>query len=268
MDGNNGFGVPDPTGQVDPNKNGTPSRIENEFYAVSKRWRKQINYLQSHIVSQRNITALERESRVLEECMKELTAAQEALENIQSSTVEKMTLYGKFEDMSRETNQILKQVGQTIHELRLKEDEDRYSVSSSRNHRSGTSHKSKQSKSSRSSLASTSSSTRLRRLDLEEEIATLRVKMNMAHEKEQLDKANRLALNEIEKRKLEVQKEEQRLVEEIELAKERFKIKEQLAEREARVEACTRFENEGMSVIFDDDDNQSNATREHIQKTK
>jgi hypothetical protein len=38
--------------------------------------------------------------------------------------------------MSKETSQILKQIGQTICELRLKEDEDRYSVSSSQSHRS------------------------------------------------------------------------------------------------------------------------------------
>ena len=59
--------------------------------------------------------------------MNELASVHEALENIQSSTVEKMTLYGKFEEMSREANQIL-QVGQAICELRGKEDEDRQTV--------------------------------------------------------------------------------------------------------------------------------------------
>ena len=44
--------------------------------------------------------------------------------------------------MSKETSQILKQIGQTICELRLKEDEDRYSVSSSQSHGSVKSHKS------------------------------------------------------------------------------------------------------------------------------
>ena len=101
-----------------------------------------MNYLQGQIISQRNITVLERESRVLEECMKELASVQEALENIQSSTVEKITLYGKFE-MSREANQILQQVGQAVRELRGKEDEDRQSVCSTRSHRSRNSHKTK-----------------------------------------------------------------------------------------------------------------------------
>ena len=53
-----------------------------------------------------------------------------------------MILYEKFKDMSKETSQILKQIGQTICEIRLKEDEDRYSVSSSQSHRSVKSHKS------------------------------------------------------------------------------------------------------------------------------
>jgi hypothetical protein len=91
----------------------------------------------------------------------------------------------------------------------------------------------------------------------------LRAKINLVEEREQLDKANRVALEEIERRKLEIQSEEQRLIEQIETTKETFKLKEQLAEKEARVKACTRFENEGMSVIFDDN---SNATQEHIQK--
>ena len=265
MDGENGSGVLDPPAETIPGKDTTPSKLEQEFYAVSKKWRKQINYLQSQIISQRNITVLERESLALEECMKELTSVQEALENIQSSTVEKMILYGKFEDMSREANQILQQVGQTVRELRVKEDEDRHSVCSSRSRRSRNSHKTKGSKLSHSSIASTSSSARLRRLDLEEEIATLRVKMNLADEREQLAKANRLALNEVEKRKLEIEREEQQLMKEIEISKEKFKLKEQLAEKEARVEACTRFENDGISVILDDGD-QSNATQEHIEK--
>ena len=100
---------------------------------------------------------------------------------------------------------------------------------------------------------------------MEEEIATLQVKLNLVDEREQLDKANRLALNEVQRQKSEIEREQQRLMKEIEVSKERFKLREQLAEKEARVEACARFENEGISVILDDGD-QSNATREHIER--
>ncbi len=264
MERNNTSGAQDPATQTNLNERATNSGIENEFYEASKKWRKQLNHLQSEIVSQRNLSELERESRALEECMLELTAAQEALENVQSSTVEKLTLYGKFEDMSRETNQILRQVGETIRDLRLREDDDNRSVVSRRTHLSVSSSKSKRSKSSRSSAASTSSSARLRRLDLEEEIATIRVKMSLAKEKEQLEKTNRSALVEIEKRKLEIEKEEQRLMKEIENSKERFKLKEELAEKEARVEACARFEYNEMPVMLDEGD-QENATVEQIE---
>ncbi len=193
--------------------------------------------------------------------MKELAAAQEALENTQSSTVEKMALYGKFEEMSRETNHVLVQA---VRELKRNENEDKQSVCSSRSSRSVATSKSKHSKSTRSSLASSSSSARLRRLELEEEIATLRIKMNLAHEKEGLDKASKSAMEEIEKRKLELQMEEQQIMDEIETSRERFRLKELLAEKVARVEACVRFENESMPVL--DDGDQENATQEHIER--
>ena len=50
--------------------------------------------------------------------MHERTATQDELECTQDSAVEKMTLYGKFEDISQETNQILIQVRETIRELK------------------------------------------------------------------------------------------------------------------------------------------------------
>ena len=196
--------------------------------------------------------------------MKDLTTAQEELENTQGSTVEKMILYGEFEGISRETNQMLKQVGETIRELKSKGDEDRHSIRSSRSNRSVTTRKSRGSKSHCSSLASTSSSARSRRLDLEEEIATFRVKMNLIHEKE-IDKSNRYALDEIEQRRLELRNEEKRLLDEVKILKEKFKIKEQLAEKEARVEACVRFENENTSIVFDDGD-QGSYVQEHVKR--
>ncbi len=65
-----------------------------------------------------------------------------------------------------------------------------------------------------------------RRAALEEEITTLRVKMNLVHERQEIDKANRYAPNEMEQRKLELQNEERRLLKEIKISKEKFKIKE------------------------------------------
>lgn len=156
----NGSGMPDRVEETNSNENVQASKLEDKFYAASKKWRKQINSLQCQIVNQRSIPLLERESRILEQCMKELTTAQEELENTQDSAVEKMILYGKFEDISRENNQMLVRVGETIRELKSKEEDDRYSIASSRSSQSATSRKSQRSKLSRGSFASTSSSAR------------------------------------------------------------------------------------------------------------
>jgi vacuolar-type H+-ATPase subunit I/STV1 len=161
----NNLKIADPAVETNSSEIKSSSNAENEFYTVSKKWRKQLNNLQAQLVNPRDYTELERDARVLDKCMRELAAAQEALENTQSSTVEKMALYGKFEEMSRETNHVLVQVGQTVRELNQNENEDKQSVRSSRSSRSEATSKSKHSKSTRSSLANSSSSARLRRLE-------------------------------------------------------------------------------------------------------
>ena len=79
--------------------------------------------------------------------------------------------------------------------------------------RSSVSCKSSKSFMSAFSKGSTSSSTRQSRQDLEEEAATLKAKMRLSQEKEELelDRANQLALEEIEGRMLEIQQEEKRI---------------------------------------------------------
>jgi hypothetical protein len=57
------------------------------------------------------------------------------------------------------------------------------------------------------SKGSTSSSARQRRQDLEEEAAILKAKMCLTQKKEEMDRANQLALVEIQGKMLEIQKE-------------------------------------------------------------
>ncbi|CAB3998971.1 Hypothetical predicted protein [Paramuricea clavata] len=71
--------------------------------------------------------------------------------------------------------------------------------------------------------------------------------MRIAREKEKFDQANRLALQEIEGKLQEIQNEERKVKEQITLTDERFKIREELAEAEARIDVCTRFEGEEKS---------------------
>ena len=82
-----------------------------------------MNDLRYKLVNERNISSLELGSQALLECMKELTSAQDALENALESAVERMTLFTKFENTSRETNTILKEVNEVIYELKIVNDD-------------------------------------------------------------------------------------------------------------------------------------------------
>ena len=68
--------------------------------------------------------------------------------------------------------------------------------------------------------------------------------MRVAQEREKMDEVNRLILQEIKGKLQDIQNEELRVKEQILLSNERFKIREELAEAEARIEVCTRFEDE------------------------
>ncbi|CAB3995222.1 Hypothetical predicted protein, partial [Paramuricea clavata] len=119
--------------------------------------------------------------------------------------------------------------------------------------------KSSRSKSSRLTTASTTSTARQRRLNLEEELATLKAKMHMAGKKEELDEANRKALENLDELRLQLQKEETRVKEEIQNATKRFQIAEELAEKKARIDACKKFEEEFAPLPLVDSDEASCA---------
>ena len=230
-------------------------QLQQEFHTASKNWRKQINNLHYLLVNERNVETLEQGTQILIKFMNELAEAQERLDKVMESEVEKITLFGRFETMSNETNVMLKEVGAVLSELK-KNDDDRQSIASSRY--------SRKSRSSRGSASSTTSSTRQRRIDLEEELASLKARMDMVKVKENLDIANRKALEEIEKKKMEIEREEKRIKEQIENATEKYKISKELAEKKARIDVCKRFEEE--FVIPDLQDNDHNSVEEHIRK--
>ncbi len=171
-------------------------------------------YAANCMVNDRNVESLEKGSQVLIRLMSELTEAQEGLDKVLESEVERITLFGKFEAVSHESNQVLKEVDTAICELNIKKiDDDRCSIASSKySRKSGKSKSSRHSvMSSRHSVTSSTSSTRQRRLDLEEELACLKAKMNMVKVKEDLGIANRRALEQIEKNKIEIEREGKRV---------------------------------------------------------
>ena len=122
------------------------------LHTACKNWRRQINNLNYKLVNDINIEPLEKGSQVLIRLMRELTKAQEGLDRVLESEVERITLWGRFGSTSQESNQILKEVGAVVCELK-KMDYHRCSVASSKYSR-----KSGKSKSSRHSTISTTSS--------------------------------------------------------------------------------------------------------------
>ena len=230
-------------------------QLQQEFHTAFKNWRKQINNLHYLLVNERNVETLEQGTQILMKFMNELAETQERLDKVMESEVEKITLFGRFETMSNKTNVMLKEVGAVLSELK-KNDDDRQSIASSRY--------SRKSRSSRGSASSTTSSTRQRRIDLEEELASLKARMDMVKVKENLDIANRKALEEIERKKMEIEREEKRIKEQIENATEKYKISKELAEKKARIDVCKRFEEE--LVLPDLQDNDHNSVEEHIRK--
>ena len=90
-----------------------------------------MNTLRCKLVNDRNVETLEQGAHGLSIRMKELTRAQNELENAMESTVERMALYAKFEDVGHETNMILKEVEAAMFVLR-RNDDDCVSTTSSR----------------------------------------------------------------------------------------------------------------------------------------
>ena len=85
-------------------------------------------------------------------------------------------------------------------------------------------------------------------------------------EKEQLDQANQQALEEIQEKLLEIKRQEMRVKEQIEASKESFKIREQQAETEARIEVCAKYEEEQVAHGLLDNVSCNDGAQEHIQK--
>ena len=216
---------------------------QDRFHNATKAWRKQVNHIQGQLVSCTEIASLQNDCRVLEKCMNDLTMAHEELESALESPVEQIALFGKFEDMSKENNMVVQQVYQVIRDIKL-DAEDNRSMISRRSSKSHISHRSYRSQFSRSSKNSTTSSTRQRRQELEENAAVLKAKMRVVQEREKIDRAKRQVLEEIKGKLQDIQNEERKVKEQILLSDERFKIREELAEAEARIEVCTRFEGE------------------------
>ena len=78
----------------------------------------------------------------------------------------------------------------------------------------------------------------LKRIGLEEDIATLKATITLSQERQAIEMQSRKMLEEVERRKIEVSKEEERALEEIRKLQGSFKLRKELARKEAMVNAC------------------------------
>ena len=81
----------------------------------------------------------------------------------------------------------------------------------------------------------------------------------MACVKEEIDVAGRKALELLDKKRHQLQKEEAKIKDEIENSTKLFCIHEKLAEKKAQIDACKRFEEEFAPLPLQDDDEVSCA---------
>jgi len=172
--------------------------------------------------------------------MPELFEAQEALEE----AVESEDEIGKLDhnlELAREkfNNAILRQVRDRIKDLEavLLERNSTRSTSTRKSNNSKRSHSSQKLGKSNISLAQ-------RRIGLEEDIATLKATIALSQERQAMEMQSRMMLEEIERQKVEVFKEEERALEEIRELQGSFKLREELAQKEAMVNAYVKIEKE------------------------
>lgn len=241
--------------------------LEDNFHSKSRSWRKQTNHLQGQLICCTDITTLQTECHSLEECMQRLTGAHEELEMATESSVEKIALFNRFEAMSKENNLVLQNAYQAIRNLKLDIEDDR-SMVSQRSGKSHTSRKSCRSGATILSRGSTSSSNRQRRQELEEGAAALKARMRVVREKEEANRANNEALQAIQRKLQAIEEEEKRVKDQIQLTNERFKLQEELAEAEARIEVCARFDGEeDLSFINENNDiPRENGAQDHLER--
>jgi phenylalanyl-tRNA synthetase alpha subunit len=73
---------------------------------------------------------------------------------------------------------------------------------------------------------------------------------------------NKRALEQIKKKKIEIEREEKRAKEQIEIATKKYEITKELAEKKSRMDVCKRFEEEVAMLDFGDND--PNTAEEHV----
>ena len=220
------------------------------FSTAKRSWRKQINSIHSILVARKDITSLTAGCEDLERKMTQLSLSHDALEAVMEDEAERNRLYEEFEVVSRENNDALRMVSERINFLQQEHDSKSSTISQSTK-TSKMSDKSSR-KSSRSSSRHSSLSLRQRRVQLEGDIASLRATMALAKERREKEIEHRAKLDEVQRKKMEIAREEERAKEELKALEENFRIKEELVKKEAQMIASIKHEEQDRYIFRDE----------------
>lgn len=217
---------------------------------AKRSWRKQINSIHSTLVTPKDIALLTAGCEELERKMTQLSLSHEALEAVIEEEEERNRLYEEFEVVSRENNEALRMVSDRINFLQQEQDSKSSTISRS----TKTSKISERSsrKSSRSSSRNSSLSLREKRVQLGGDIASLRATMALAKERQEKEIEHRAKMDEVQRRKMEIAREEERAKEELKALEENFRIKQELVKKEAQMIASIKHEEQDGEIILDE----------------
>ena len=169
--------------------------------------------------------------------MVQLSEAHEALEAMVEDE-ERRLLYEDYKTISCENNDTLKFVSERIKDLELQMNSRSLNSSGS----TKTSKISHRSSHSYRPLAGNSALSQWKRVDLEGDVASLRVKMALVKEKQEKELENRTKMDELRRKRMEIIREEDRTKDKLRVLEEIFWIKEELAQKEARMIASIQQE--------------------------
>jgi len=201
-----------------------------------------INSIHSLLVMQKDIVTVTAGCEELEKKMTRFSESHETLEAIIDDEEERKLMYEDFEVISRENNDVLRMISEKIRSQEQQLD----SKSSTTSRSTKTSEISSRSsrKSSRTPSRNSSLSMRERRVQLEGDIASLRATMALAEERQRKELEYRTKMDEVQRKKMEIIREEERAKEELKAMEENFRIKQELVQKEAQMIASIKHEEE------------------------
>ena len=144
-------------------------------------------------------------------------------------------------------NEALRMVSERINRLQQEHDSKSSTISQSTK-TSKISDKSSR-KSSRSSSRYSSLSLRLKRVQLEGDIASLRATMALAKERQEKEIEHRAKMDEMQRKRMEITRQEERAKEELKAVEDNFRIKQELVKKEAQMIASIKHEEQDRHIF-------------------